>query len=88
MMIARHRSSGTKKRRTTLTLPVDSLAQAERIAGARKMLDPGSGPFRFHSSAESGLIRTDRNWMREYLSRHQVHTSAVTVLEGCEEGRQ
>jgi hypothetical protein len=37
MTVARHRSGGTKKRRTTLTLPVDSLAQAERIARARKV---------------------------------------------------
>jgi len=33
----RHRSGGRKKRRTTLTLPVDSLTHAERIARARKV---------------------------------------------------
>jgi hypothetical protein len=31
------RSPSQKKRRTTLTLPADSLAQAERIARARKV---------------------------------------------------
>lgn len=49
------------------------------------MVDPASGPFLFDTSAESWLARaqtTDvRRWMREYLSRHQVHISAVTVLE-------
>jgi len=37
MTAARHRAGGSKKRRTTLTLPVDSLTQAERIARARKV---------------------------------------------------
>jgi post-segregation antitoxin (ccd killing protein) len=37
MAIRRHRSGGIPKRRTTLTLPVDSLTQAERIARARKV---------------------------------------------------
>jgi post-segregation antitoxin (ccd killing protein) len=37
MATRRHRSGGTTKRRTTLTLPVDSLTQAERIARARKV---------------------------------------------------
>jgi len=36
-MSTRHRTGGSKKRRTTLTLPVDSLTQAERIARARKV---------------------------------------------------
>jgi hypothetical protein len=37
MRSARNSAGGTKKRRTTLTLPVASLAQAERIARARKV---------------------------------------------------
>jgi hypothetical protein len=37
MRTARNSAGGTKKRRTTLTLPVDSLTQAERIARARKV---------------------------------------------------
>lgn len=37
MTATRHRAGGSKKRRTTLTLPVDSLTQAERIARARKV---------------------------------------------------
>jgi predicted nucleic acid-binding protein len=45
------------------------------------MLDPASGPFLFDTSAESWLTRADSNWMRDYLTRHKVHTSAVTVLE-------
>ncbi len=36
-MSTRHREGGSKKRRTTLTLPVESLTQAERIARARKV---------------------------------------------------
>jgi predicted nucleic acid-binding protein len=44
-----------------------------------------SGPFLFDTSAESWFARTDNpqaiEWMRGYLSRHQVQTSAVTVLE-------
>jgi predicted nucleic acid-binding protein len=45
------------------------------------MVDPGSGPFLFDTSAESLLARAHSSWMREYLARHQLHTSAVTVLE-------
>ena len=45
------------------------------------MVDPASGPFLFDTSAESWLARTQSNWMRQYLSRHQLHVSAVTVLE-------
>jgi len=49
------------------------------------MVDPGSGPFLFETSAESWLARAQhaevRDWMRQYLSRHQVQISAVTVLE-------
>jgi post-segregation antitoxin (ccd killing protein) len=37
MTTTRHRPGGPKKRRTTLTLPVDSLTQAGRIARARKV---------------------------------------------------
>ena len=39
----------------------------------------------FETSAESWLARAQhgevRDWMRQYLSLHQVHISAVTVLE-------
>lgn len=49
------------------------------------MVDPSSGPFLFDTSAESWLGRADhsaiRAWWREYLSFHQMHLSAVTVLE-------
>lgn len=45
------------------------------------MIDPGSGPFLFDTSAESLLARAESAWMREYLSRHRVHISAITVLE-------
>ena len=49
------------------------------------MVDPGSGPFLFETCAESWLARAQhaevRAWMRRYLSRHQVHISAVTVVE-------
>ena len=45
------------------------------------MIDTGSGPFLFDTSAESWLVRTESSWMREYLALHQVHVSAVTVLE-------
>jgi predicted nucleic acid-binding protein/post-segregation antitoxin (ccd killing protein) len=138
------RRSQIKKRRTTLTLPSDSLTQAERIARARKVtlstvisealseglrvhaaaqrseevlsayrkafsgftdeessildgiilepvtrrwfvIHPAFGPFLFDTSAESWLTRTRHsevlNWMRAYLSRHQFHVSAVTVVE-------
>ena len=37
MAVSRSDVGGTKKRRTTLTLPVDSLTQAERIARSRKV---------------------------------------------------
>lgn len=37
MAVSRLHAGGTKKRRTTLTLPVDSLTQAERIARSRKV---------------------------------------------------
>jgi hypothetical protein len=49
------------------------------------MVNPASGPLLFDTSAESWLARTGRtevlSWMREYLSHHQVHISAVTVKE-------
>jgi predicted nucleic acid-binding protein len=49
------------------------------------VVDPSSGPFLFDTSAESWLARTKhpgiREWMRAYLSLHQVHVSSVTVLE-------
>jgi len=37
MTTAKRRSGEREKRRTTLTLPVDSLTQAERIARSRKV---------------------------------------------------
>jgi len=44
-----------------------------------------AGPFFFDTSAESWFSRTDDpralDWMRHYLSGHQVQISAVTVLE-------
>jgi predicted nucleic acid-binding protein len=44
-----------------------------------------SGPCLFDTSAESWFARSDNpqalDWMRAYLSRHQVQISSVTVLE-------
>jgi predicted nucleic acid-binding protein len=49
------------------------------------MVSPASGPFLFDTSAESWLARCQesavRAWFREYLALHQVHISAVTVVE-------
>jgi len=49
------------------------------------MVDPASGPFLFDTSAESWLGRAELSevlgWRRKYLAIHQVHISAVTVLE-------
>ena len=49
------------------------------------MMDPDRGPFLFDTSAESWLGRSERpeviGWMREYLLRHEIHISAVTVME-------
>ena len=49
------------------------------------MVDPVSGPFLFDTSAESWLGRPERpevlDWMRAYLCRHEIHISAVTVME-------
>ena len=49
------------------------------------MVSPASGPFLFDTSAESWLARAEsievRDWMREYLSHHQLHISAVTLME-------
>jgi predicted nucleic acid-binding protein len=49
------------------------------------MINPGSGPFLFDTSAESWLGRAAHSeviaWMREYLAHHEIHISAVTVME-------
>ncbi|MGP8244623.1 MAG: type II toxin-antitoxin system VapC family toxin [Bryobacteraceae bacterium] len=49
------------------------------------MIDPASGPFLFDTSAESWLARAGRSvaldWMRLYLSRHEIHIAAITVVE-------
>ncbi|MBZ5623284.1 MAG: PIN domain-containing protein [Acidobacteriia bacterium] len=49
------------------------------------MVNPASGPFLFDTSGESWLARADdrdvRAWLREYLSHHLVHVSAITVTE-------
>jgi len=49
------------------------------------MVTPASGPYLFDTSAESWLGRSHdsmvRSWFREYLSIHQVHASAITVVE-------
>src|ERR1035441_5389117 len=49
------------------------------------MIDPAGGPFLFDTSAESWLARTREPGLEgcfaEYLSRHPVHVSAVTVVE-------
>jgi predicted nucleic acid-binding protein len=49
------------------------------------MVSPARGPFLFDTSAESWLGRSEnpqvRQWMRDYLFRHEIHVSAVTVME-------
>ena len=49
------------------------------------MVNPASGPFLFETSAESWLGRTEQSealdWIREYLSHHEIHISAITVME-------
>ena len=49
------------------------------------MVNPASGPFLFDTSAEIWLGRAERSdvldWMREYLSHHEINISAVTVME-------
>src|SRR6267143_5019731 len=49
------------------------------------MVTPASGPYLFDTRAECWLARSHdsivRGWFREYLSIHQVHVSAVTVVE-------
>ena len=49
------------------------------------MLDPRWGPFLFDTSAESWLFRSNhpevQAWIGDYLAHHQVHVSAVSVVE-------
>ena len=49
------------------------------------MVNPAAGPFLFDTSAESWLGRAERpealEWMRGYLSHHEIHISAVTLIE-------
>ena len=49
------------------------------------MITPGGGPFLFDTSAESWFARVGdpgaARWWREYLRRHPVHVSAITVFE-------
>ena len=49
------------------------------------MVDPAPRPFLLDTSAERWLNRTRedevRRWMREYLLLHEIHVSAVTVIE-------
>jgi predicted nucleic acid-binding protein len=49
------------------------------------MIDPSSGPFLFDTRAESWLARSKdshvRAWFGMYLATHQVHVSAVTMVE-------
>ena len=58
MKIRRRPTADTAKRRTTLTLPVDSLLQAERIARARRVnlstviSEALSNGLRMHTAAE------------------------------------
>ena len=51
-----------------------------------KELDPAWGPFLFDTSAESWLERNAdqervQEWLDGYLARHEMHVSAITVLE-------
>jgi predicted nucleic acid-binding protein len=49
------------------------------------MIDPRSGPFLFDTSAESWFTRARQRdvlmWLRAYLLHHEIHISAVTVME-------
>jgi predicted nucleic acid-binding protein len=49
------------------------------------VIDPAWGPFLFDTSAESWFARNPSQpaalWWRAYRLRHQVHVSAVTVVE-------
>lgn len=49
------------------------------------MLDPATGPFLFDTSAESWLARSrdqaEHAWLKNYLARHAIHVSSITVLE-------
>ena len=49
------------------------------------MIKPAAGPFLFDTSAESWLARAEQpeliEWMRGYLLHHEIHVSAVTVME-------
>ena len=49
------------------------------------MINPGWGPFLFDTSAESWFARVGETgaarWWREYLQRHPVHVSSITVFE-------
>jgi predicted nucleic acid-binding protein len=49
------------------------------------LVNPANGPFLFDTSAESWLGRAQRSevveWMRGYLFHHEIHISAVTVME-------
>ena len=49
------------------------------------MVSPRFGPFLFDTSSESWLGRAEnvdgQAWLRQYLLRHELHVSAVTVIE-------
>jgi len=45
------------------------------------MVDPSLGPFLFDTSSEGWLSRAASDWMDAYLSLHEIHISAVTLLE-------
>ena len=49
------------------------------------MVDPAFRPFLFETSAESWLGRAGSSvalyWIGDYLTRHEIHISAVTVME-------
>ena len=49
------------------------------------MLDPAAGPFLFDTSAENWLARSQdppvQAWLKNYLARHSIHVSSITVLE-------
>jgi predicted nucleic acid-binding protein len=49
------------------------------------MVGTAAGPFLFDTSAESWLGRAEssevRDWVRSHFSHHEMHVSAVTVME-------
>lgn len=61
------------------------MESSSSLAPGTKMVSPERGPFLFDTSAESWLGRSEKDevgaWLRAHLTRHEIHVSAVTVME-------